>query len=767
MRFLKYIAFILLMGYTTPSIAQKVGLVLSGGGAKGLTHIGVIRALEEHEIPIDYITGTSMGAIVGALYAMGYSPDEMEALLGSEDFRHWYTGEVEKEHLYYFKRNAPTPEFINIKFSTRDSLKLRPQILPTSMIDPIQMNLAFMQIFSQAETASKSDFDNLFVPFRCIASDVYNKKQVVFNQGSLGDAVRASMSFPFVFKPLEMDSVLIYDGGIYNNFPTDVMMDDFNPDIMLGVVVASGPKKMEINNIMSQMENMIMQKTDYTIPDSLGLTLDFKFDNITLLDFHLIDKLTQIGYDKTIDMMDSIKSRISRRIEPEKITLRRKLYKSRYPELKFKNIYISGATEEQEKYIKKEFYRNMESDHLSFNDFKKVYFRLLAGNIISEIVPHASYNYDNEVYDLFLDVTLEEDFTIRFGGSISSTVSNQIYIGGTFQNLNNYAKEFSLDGQIGKIYNSIQLGTTIDLPTKIPTSLRLIATYNDFDYFKRDKLFSSGDMPAFNQSREMFVKLKLVLPFMSNRKTEVGLAAGILEDKYFQSRIIDFDKDRFDKSKYLLFGGNISFTGNTFTTRQFPLDGYQEALIAQVYTGKEKFKPHNKTQEENARNHYSWIQISYLRENYHPMGKNFILGWMLEGLYSSKNFSHNYSATMMQAGSFTPTPHSKIMYNEHFRANQYIAGGIKPIMQLNKLFHIRTELYGFLPIFPIKQSSDQKAYYGDAFSKFEYMGEASLVCHLPFLAISAYINYYSAPKSEWNIGLTIGWQLFNNKFIEK
>ena len=83
--------------------AQKVGLVLSGGGAKGLTHIGIIRALEENNIPIDYITGTSMGAIVGSLYAMGYSPDDMEALLKSEDFKRWYSGEVEEEYMYYFK----------------------------------------------------------------------------------------------------------------------------------------------------------------------------------------------------------------------------------------------------------------------------------------------------------------------------------------------------------------------------------------------------------------------------------------------------------------------------------------------------------------------------------------------------------------------------------------------------------------------------------------------------------------------------------------
>lgn len=766
MKFIRYILCLLLFLNTLTSSAQKIGLVLSGGGAKGLTHIGVIRALEENNIPIDYITGTSMGAIVGSLYAMGYSPNEMEELLRSKEFQYWYTGEVEKEHLYYFKRNEPTSEFINIKFSTRDSLKLRPQILPKSMIDPIQMNLAFMQLFSQAETASKSDFDNLFVPFRCIASDVYNKKQVVFKKGSLGDAVRASMSFPFVFKPLEIDSVLIYDGGIYNNFPTDVMMEDFHPDLMIGVVVASGPKKLDINDIMSQMENMIMQKTDYTIPDSLGLTLNFRFDDITLLDFHKIDELIQIGYDETISKIDSIKSRVKRYITAENLALRRKIYKSHYPELKFKNIYISGTTQEQEKYIKNEFYRNLEGNYLSYEAIKKVYFRLLAGNIISEIIPHASYNYDDNTYDLFLDITLEEDFTVRFGGSISSAVSNQIYIGGTFQNLNNYAKEFSFDGQLGKVYNSAQLAAKIDLPTKIPTSLRFIATYNEFDYFKRDKLFSSGDIPAFNKSREMFIKLKVALPFMSNRKAEFGLGLGKLEDRYFQSRIIDFDEDRFDKSNYYLFGGNISFTGNTLTNKQFPIDGYKEALIAQVYTGREKYKPHNTDKGENVKENYSWIQISYKRESYHSMSKNFILGWMVEGLYSSKNFSNNYSATMMQAGSFTPTPHSKILYNEHFRANQFVAAGVIPIVPINKLFHLRTELYGFLPIFTIKQSSDNKAYYSKSFSDFEYMGEISLVCHLPFLAISAYFNHYSSPRHEWNVGLTIGWQLFNKKFIE-
>lgn len=175
--------------------AQKVGLVLSGGGAKGMTHIGIIRALEENNIPIDYIAGTSMGAIIGSLYAMGYSPDDMVELLKSEDFKRWYSGEVEEKYVYHFKKNLPTPEFFNIRFSFKDSLKsLKPQFLPTSVVNPIQMNLVFVDLYARATAACKGDFDKLFVPFRCIASDVYNKKQLVMKEGDLGDAVRASLS---------------------------------------------------------------------------------------------------------------------------------------------------------------------------------------------------------------------------------------------------------------------------------------------------------------------------------------------------------------------------------------------------------------------------------------------------------------------------------------------------------------------------------------------------------------------------------------------
>ena len=746
--------------------AQKVGLVLSGGGAKGMTHIGIIRALEENNIPIDYITGTSMGAIIGSLYAMGYSPDDMEALLRSEDFKRWYSGQVEPKYGYYFKQNRPTPEFFNIRFSFKDSLHIKPQILPTSMVNPIQMNLVFVELFARATAACNGDFNRLFVPFRCIASDVYNKRPLIMRKGDLGDAVRASMSFPFVFKPIEIDSVLAYDGGIYNNFPTDIMREDFRPGVIIGSVVAANPSKPKENDLMSQLENMIMQKTDYTLPDSLGIIMTFKYDDVSLLDFDRLQELHDIGYNRTISLMDSIKGRIHRRVNAENVRLRRLVYRSNLPQFRFRDIYIEGANPQQQAYIKKEFH---DEDHevFTYEDLKRGYFRLLSDNMISEIIPHAVYDTESDLYSLHLKVKMEDNFSVRMGGSVSTTSSNQIYLGLGYQNLNYYSKEITLDGQIGKVYNNAQLMAKIDLPTRIPTSYRLIASLSTFDYYKKDKLFSKNDKPSFNSKDERFVKLMVALPFLANKRAEISIGYGKLQDNYFQSSVINFDKDRSDKSTYNLLGGAIGFYGSTLNARQYATKGYFEKLVAQVFSGKERFIPGNPTETSvTTKDRQSWLQISYMKYAYHTMSPKFTLGWMAEMLYSSKNFSENYTATMLQAADFSPTPHSKLMYNEAFRANQFLAAGVKPIFVLNDMFQFRSEFYGFMPIFPIKKNALNKAYYGKAFSRFEYMGEISVICQLPFGAISAYVNHYSSPKKEWNVGLTLGWQLFNYRFIE-
>ncbi len=164
--------------------AQQVGLVLSGGGAKGAAHIGVIKALEENNVPVDYVTGTSIGAIIGSLYSIGYSPDEMLELILSDEFGYWQTGQVENEYMYYFKQPDPTPEIAHFAIDLSDSLQVRTNIIPKSLINPIQMNQAFMSLYAPATAKAGWNFDNLFVPFRCVASDVYGKNRSSLKTGT-------------------------------------------------------------------------------------------------------------------------------------------------------------------------------------------------------------------------------------------------------------------------------------------------------------------------------------------------------------------------------------------------------------------------------------------------------------------------------------------------------------------------------------------------------------------------------------------------------
>ncbi len=752
-----------------PAKAQKVGLVLSGGGAKGLTHIGIIRALEENNIPIDYIAGTSMGAIIGSLYAMGYSPDDMEELLKSDEFKRWYKGTVEEKYIYYFKKNPNTPEFFNIRLSVKKAQGKDKTTLsiPSSIVNPIQMNVAFLGLFSGATAACNGNFDNLFVPFRCVASDVHNKKPIIFRKGDLGDAVRASMTFPGMFKPIEIDSVLAYDGGIYDNFPVSVMTEDFHPDIIIGSVVSSNPGKPKEGDIMGQLENMIMQKTDYTLPDSLGILMTFKYTDVSLMDFDRFNELHDNGYNKAIELMDSIKTRISRRSSYRQLERRRMAYKKAIPELRFRNVYIHGANEQQKNYIYKEF-NTSGKKNFTLEDFRQGYFRLMADNMISEIIPHAIYDPIDSIYDLDLQVKMENELSLRVGGTISTNGSNQIYAGATYYNLDNYAKEASIDGFLGQMYSSLQISGRMDFPSKIPVSLRLIGSISGFNYFKQERIFTSGNTPVFNKKEEKFVKLLVSLPFLSTQKAEFGIGFGKLKDRYFQSTVIDFNNDQRDVSDYSVFGGSVALEGNTLNSRQFATAGKREKFAAHIYTSTEYYHAGAVTDPYKDEYKYiqSWLQLSYELERYYSINKRFTLGNYIKAYYSSRNFSNNYTATMMQAEKFVPTPHSQITYNEAFRANQFIGAGIMPIFQVTPMFHIRGEIYGFLPFFPIERGEENNAYYGDLFHRAEYMGELSLVVKLPFGAVSAYLNHYSSPSKNWNVGITLGWQLFNSQFIE-
>lgn len=755
--------FLAVILFCTGIKSQSVGLVMSGGGARGIAHIGLIQALEENNVPIDYVAGTSMGAIVGALYAMGYTPEEMIQLILSDDFNSWSRGILEDDYIYYFKKPEPTPEFVTFNLGIQDSSKITPHFLPRSLINPLPMNFAFMRIFAPYSAQANNDFNQLFVPFRAVASDVYHKRAVILRNGDLGDAVRASMSFPFVFKPIEIDSVLVYDGGIYNNFPVDVMKEDFNPDVIIGSVVATEVTKPKEDNLMTQIENMVMQKSDYTVDPKDGILLKFDLKGVELLDFPNAKEIYQIGYDKAISMIDSIKGRIPREIPLERKNLQRKVFKSKTPKLEFDRVNIKGANHAQTAYIKKQFTDN-KSGVLSEAEAKEAYYKIISDGKISDLIPHAIYNPETGMFDLNLQAKVKDRLALGIGGFIASNSSNQICLGAHYRTVSLNSLDLDLTGQIGQSYNSGMLTARIDLPSSIPMFLKFMGVLSKHKFYESDKLFYSDKLPTFISKNESYLKLRLGLPFLTKAKAEVSLGYGYLFDDYYQSNNIDFAQNKSDRSKYLLWMGSMRFEKNNLDNFMYPTTGNEISITGEVVYGSERYLEQGK--KNNNKTYHSWLQMTAYGSKYFSLAKNFTLGIRGELVLSSKDFYDNYTATIVQAPAFTPTPHSKTSFNPAFRSTQYLAGGVVPIWKIIDNLQLRTEFYAFSPFFKIKEDSENQAYYGKFMNTVSFMGEVSIVYNLPFASISVYGNRYSYPKNNWNFGVNIGLLIFSPKFLE-
>ncbi|MBC3422288.1 MULTISPECIES: patatin-like phospholipase family protein [unclassified Pseudomonas] len=198
----------------------KVGLVLSGGAARGLAHIGVLKALEEQGVRIDAIAGTSMGAVVGGLYASGYSIEELEHLARTLDWQQALSDAPPRKDVPFRRKQDDRDFLVKQKLSFRDDGSLG---LPLGVIQG--QNLSLLLESKLAHTADIRDFDKLPIPFRAVATDIASGEKVVFRRGHLPQVVRASMSIPAVFAPVELDGRLLVDGGMVDNIPLDVVRE--------------------------------------------------------------------------------------------------------------------------------------------------------------------------------------------------------------------------------------------------------------------------------------------------------------------------------------------------------------------------------------------------------------------------------------------------------------------------------------------------------------------------------------------------------------
>ena len=315
--------------YTIRPPRPKVGLVLGGGGAKGAAHIGVLKYIEEIGLPIDYIAGTSMGSIIGGLYALGYTPDEIEYLISHLDWSQYMSNTVQRSDISAAEKQRRSTYLVSIPFNhgmlidqlremntedkENDGISFISS-LPDSFIGGADLLNLFNSLCIGYQ--EPMDFNDFPIPFACVATNLTTGEPVVLRSGKFPEAIRASMAIPGVFSPITIDGQILVDGGLVNNFPVDVCRE-MGADIVIGIEVASGmvkdmKKLRSLPQLVSQLKNIMTKGHNEENRHLCDLYIHPQVNDFGMLSFNAkaIDTIVQRGYQyasKTRDQLLTIK----------------------------------------------------------------------------------------------------------------------------------------------------------------------------------------------------------------------------------------------------------------------------------------------------------------------------------------------------------------------------------------------------------------------------------------------------------------------------
>lgn len=737
---------------------QKIGLVLSGGGATGLSHIGVIKALEENNIPIDYITGTSAGALVGSMYAIGMSPAQMEAYVLSDEFQMMSNGELKKNQHFLFREDDPNSGMFSFSFSKDSILK---KSLPTNFNSSVFLDFEMLKNLGTV-SASVNDFDSLFVPFRCVASDIVDEKSIVFKEGHLNAAVRASMTFPFYIKPIRVDGVLLFDGGLYNNFPSNVMYMEFNPDYIIGSNVSYNEPPPDQDDLISQLTHMLVTNSDFTIPCEEGMLIVPDTD-VSTFDFANVAQAVQDGYNSTIKIIDSLKLQISRRTDPAELAARRAAFRGKITPIQVTSV--STSTDNKElRYTRLSMIKWKKPETLDVDELEKRYFRLNATKQVGFVYPRLEKKADG-THNLALEVQKSKDFRLDVGGHLSSRPVNTGYFGLTYQTIGKIITKSHVESYFGKFYGSAKADITIETPAIVPISVTGYFILNRWDYFRSFATFFEDVHPSFLVQNEMYGGVKFNLPIGNTIKTSIDGRFFSLEDEYYQTDKFAAN-DTADITNFDGFSTSFSILKNSLNRKQFASSGHLMEFKVRYNYGMEHSIP-GSTSFQNfdvIRNH-SWINLDLNYQSFIVDRPHFHLGLNGRLVFNSQSLFANYTATTLLMTEYSPIPDAQTFFLPEYRSPQFGGIGVNLVGSIRKNLDVRLDGYFYQPVVQILKTSNGSIVYSDYFQGESFMASASLIYHSFLGPIRTTLNYFPEQTAPLSFQVSFGYVLFNERAI--
>ncbi len=492
---------------------KKVGLVLGGGGAKGVAHIGALKVIEEAGIPIDYIAGTSMGAIVGGLYAVGYSAAEIDSMVRAQDWNMLLSDRVERSSLTFPEKENAELYVFSLPFG-----RTKREIDIQGMIKGQNLQNLFSDLTIGYHDAT--DFDHLRIPFACVAMNVVDGREYVFRSGSLPLAMRASMAIPAVFAPVRIDSMVLVDGGIKNNYPADVAKD-MGADVLIGVDLGTSDlKQIEKLNTPWDVVGQIIalngyekygpnrERTDLLIRPETNPYNSASFSEAAL------DTLIQRGERAARERWDDLLA-LRRRIGlPDSVahTDRGGMAVAHPDTFYIRHIRFQGVDERDERWLLR-ISGLREDSYLSVDRLREAMSIVIGTNLYANV----SYKLVGERQeDLVLQVKPKSSTALNLGLNFNSEDIVALLLNATFDNRAKYHSKFSLTGRIGKrMYGRIDYAVERNPLRNINLSYQF--TYNDLDVYER------GDKRMNTTYRHHFAELGYSDMNWLNFKLKLGL----------------------------------------------------------------------------------------------------------------------------------------------------------------------------------------------------------------------------------------------------
>jgi NTE family protein len=767
----KILCLLLALGLGLPALAQRVGLVLSGGGAKGLAHVGVLKQLEANGIPIDYIVGNSMGAVVGAMYAAGYSPHDIEQIVLSSEFQNWASGKVLPDKTYNFLTAEPSPSSLRLGLSIDSTFKAN---ISPNLVNDLNLNFALARLLAPAAATAKYNFDDLFVPYRCLATEVFTRKEVVQRSGSLADAVRNSMAYPLAFRPIRNpDGRYLFDGAVLNNFPTNVMRQDFKPDIMIGVNVGDValkkyPFKKDDDLLTGTLFFLGSSVADTSSVGKNGIYIQPDLGSMGAADFDKVRTLIAEGDTATQLKLAEIKRRITRRVDTLDLQRRRLAFQQRAPSPRFVKVEVQGLRSDQNEYAR-QFFRK-EGSSYTIDGLEEGYYRLASDDYFRNIYPRIRYDEALKGYVFSVDAQRNNNIATEIGFTLGTRPVESLYLGIEFRYLRRLLYSAAANVNVGRFYNGAQGTFRLNAPGRLPFYIAPLITYNQWDYQQTGTLLGSNALSTQVQQKDTKIGAQIGVSPRYRSRMVLDLGAFYNVDNYANRDEIS-SSATLDRTSFKGGTAAIRFARNSLNRKQYATAGRRAIVSVRGVTGTEVYTPGSTSNFESlgerSRNH-QWLQFRGAYERYYPLNKDrSAWGYFGEITVSGQDAFFNYRSSLTTAPVFAPLPDSRTRFLERYRSPRFVAAGLRYSQLVLGKLEWRSELFTHLNIAQLKDDN-QVAERAAGISRPYLTASTGFIFTTPVGPLALHALFYddATPSNRFGVYAHLGYILFRGRSLE-